>query len=558
MTVQTVVDRTRLPGVSGEVRWGTGGQTMGLEKGSSPVIVGKIMGWLNRYPDKEAAGLLGSGFQEGFVIPCSVPPSGTFRRNLKSARQHPGVVRDKLAKEVGLGRMAGPFVTPPIPGLVVSPLGVVPKKEPGKFRLIHHLSFPKGGSVNDGISPEAASVSYTTFDFALGLVWAAGPGALMAKTDIESAFRLLLVHPDSQYLLGCYFEGGVFIDRCLPMGCSVSCAYFEAFCTFLEWVVKKKSGLSAVTHYLDDFFCVGPADSRVCDLLLSCMLSTFDSFGVPVATEKTEGPRTCMSFLGIEIDSQAGVCRLPLVKVRDLLQELQGALLVKKVTLRQLQSVLGKLNFACKVLPMGRVFSRRLSLPTAGVKEAHHFIRLTGGLKEDLRMWVSFLSSFNGLVYWLDPVRENREVGLFTDAAGSTGFGAYFAGRWCAAPWPERVRSSSDIRNLALLELFPVVVALALWGEDLQNKSVLFHSDNMAVVSAINAQTASSPVVKLLRQLVLSCLQYNILFRAVHVPGVANGIADALSRFQMDRFRELAPEACTEGEECPDWVWRLI
>ncbi|KAM9323989.1 uncharacterized protein PAF06_020241 [Gastrophryne carolinensis] len=381
----------------------------------------------------------------------------------------------------------------------------------------------------------------------------------MAKTDIESAFRLLPVHPDSQYLLGCYFEGGFFIDRCLPMGCSVSCAYFEAFRTFLEWVVKEKSGLSAVTHYLDDFFCVGPADSRVCDLLLSCMLSTFDSFGVPVATEKTEGPRTCMSFLGIEIDSQAGVCRLPLVKVRDLLQELQGALLVKKVTLRQLQSVLGKLNFACKVLPMGRVFSRRLSLATAGVKEAHHFIRLTGGLKEDLRMWVSFLSSFNGLVYWLDPVRENREVGLFTDAAGSTGFGAYFAGRWCAAPWPERVRSSSDIRNLALLELFPVVVALALWGEDLQNKSVLFHSDNMAVVSAINAQTASSPpVVKLLRQLVLSCLQYNILFRAVHVPGVANGIADALSRFQMDRFRELAPEACTEGEECPDWVWRLI
>ncbi|KAM9311580.1 LOW QUALITY PROTEIN: uncharacterized protein PAF06_009408 [Gastrophryne carolinensis] len=380
----------------------------------------------------------------------------------------------------------------------------------------------------------------------------------MAKTDIESAFRLLPVHPDSQYLLGCYFEGGFFIDRCLPMGCSVSCAYFEAFSTFLEWVVKEKSGLSAVTHYLDDFFCVGPADSRVCDLLLSCMLSTFDSFGVPVVTEKTEGTRTCMSFLGIEIDSQAGVCRLPLVKVRDLLQELPGALLVKKVTLRQLQSVLGKLNFACKVLPMGS-FSRRLSLATAGVKEAHHFIRLTGGLKEDLRMWVSFLSSFNGLVYWLDPVRENREVGLFTDAAGSTGFGAYFAGRWCAAPWPERVRSSSDIRNLALLELFPVVVALALWGEDLQNKSVHFHSDNMAVVSAINAQTASSPpVVKLLRQLVLSCLQYNILFRAVHVPGVANGIADALSRFQMDRFRELAPEACTEGEECPDWVWRLI
>ncbi|KAM9324652.1 uncharacterized protein PAF06_000727 [Gastrophryne carolinensis] len=261
-----------------------------------------------------------------------------------------------------------------------------------------------------------------------------------------------------------------------------------------------------------------------------------------------------MKFLGIEIDSQVGVCRLPLDKVSDLLQELQGALGVKKVTLRQLQSVLGKLNFACKVLPMGRVFSRWLSLTTAGIREPHHFIRLTRELKDDLRMWVSFLRLFNGLVYWLDPVRGNREVGLFTDTAGSTGFGAYFAGRWCAANWPERLRSSLRIRNLALLEMFPVVVALALWGEELQNRSVMFHSDNMAVVSAINTQRASSPpVVMLLRQLVLSCLQCNILFRVVHVPGISNGIADALSLLQMDRFRELAPETCAKRGECPEW-----
>ncbi|KAM9316824.1 uncharacterized protein PAF06_007914 [Gastrophryne carolinensis] len=365
------------------------------------------------------------------------------------------------------------------------------------------------------------------------------------KEEEEDRRRLRMILRTFGNWLQAFAIMGSVIGEKSPGECSALFCYLDAV-----WEAHRVYGGTAWLKYDEQFrqrMSVRPE------------LGTFDSFGVPVATEKTEGPRTCMSFLGIEIDSQAGVCRLPLVKVRDLLQELQGALLVKKVTLRQLQSVLGKLNFVCKVLPMGRVFSRRLSLATAGVKEAHHFIRLTGGLKEDLRMWVSFLSSFNGLVYWLDPVRENREVGLFTDAAGSTGFGAYFAGRWCATPWPERVRSSSDIRNLALLELFPVVVALALWGEDLQNKSVLFHSVNMAVVSAINAQTASSPpVVKLLRQLVLSCLQYNILFRAVHVPGVANGIADALSRFQMDRFRELAPEACTEGEECPDWVWRLI
>lgn len=75
--------------------------------------------------------------------------------NLRSALQHPLVVSEKLSKEVALGRMCGPFPIHPLADLEVSPLGVVPKKESGKFCLIHHLSFPKGGSVNDAIDLEA-------------------------------------------------------------------------------------------------------------------------------------------------------------------------------------------------------------------------------------------------------------------------------------------------------------------------------------------------------------------------------------------------------------------
>ncbi|KAM9329440.1 uncharacterized protein PAF06_002568 [Gastrophryne carolinensis] len=295
-----------------------------------------------------------------------MPPEGHSLKNLKSVREQPEVIRGKLEKEVALGRMAGPFSVPPMERLVVSPLGVVPKKERGKFRLIHHLSFPKGTSVNDGIDKELSSVSYISFDFALGLVREADPGARMAKTDIESAFRLLPVHPDSLYLLGCFFEGGYYVDRCLPMGCSISCAYFEAFSSFLEWVVKERAGVGSVTHYLDDFLCVGPADTRICELLLGTMLEVFGAFGVPVAHDKTEGPATVIQFLGIEIDTVGRVCRLPREKIDDLVEGLEGDLAVRKVTLQQLQSILGKLNFACRVLPMGRVFTRRLSLATVG------------------------------------------------------------------------------------------------------------------------------------------------------------------------------------------------
>lgn len=118
--------------------------------------------------------------------------------------------------------------------LVVSPLGVVLKKEPNKFRVIHHLSFPKGGSLNDALNPEECTVSCTSFDAAVGWVRWYGQGALMAKADIESAFRLLPVHPDSFRLLGSQWNWEFYVDQCLPMGCSISCALFEQFSSFVE------------------------------------------------------------------------------------------------------------------------------------------------------------------------------------------------------------------------------------------------------------------------------------------------------------------------------------
>lgn len=78
----------------------------------------------------------------------------------------------------------------------------MPKKEPNKFWFIHHLFFPKGSLVNDGIDPAFCSVSYASFDAAVAWVRKFAGRVLMAKMDIEAAFRLLPVHPDSFHLLG--------------------------------------------------------------------------------------------------------------------------------------------------------------------------------------------------------------------------------------------------------------------------------------------------------------------------------------------------------------------
>lgn len=246
----------------------------------------------------------------------------------------------------------------------------------------------------------------------------------MAKTDIESAFRLFTVHPESFRLLGCHWNNEFYVDQCLPMGCSISCALFEMFSSFVEWVVRD---VNSIIHYLDDFLCVGPS-SKVCGVLLATLQHITDCFGIPLAPEKTEGPRKVIIFLGIILDSEAMECHLPEDKLEDLKQAIRGMLGKHKVQLRVIQSLLGKLNFACQILPMGRVFCRRLSVSTAGIMSPKHFVRLLKVHRKDLETWHSFLESFNGRALWMAGPVSNFDLKLFTDATGSAGFGGLFSG----------------------------------------------------------------------------------------------------------------------------------
>jgi hypothetical protein len=92
--------------------------------------------------------------------------------------------------------------------------------------------------------------------------------------------------------------------------------------------------------------------------------------------------------------------------------------------------------------------------------------------------------------------------------------------------------SSGILTDITFLELFPVVIALNIWGESLRNRFVLFHIDNQAVMSIITKKSSRSPrVMSLVRKLVFACLKFNILIKTEHIPDNLNSLADSLSRF---------------------------
>ena len=205
----------------------------------TPVKVDRLDFLLHGYPDSLKHFLV-SGFSCGFRI-CFVGERHSLESpNLKSALEQPQIVISKIHKEREAGRIAGPFALPPFPNFRYSPLGIVPKKDPSEFRLIHHLSYPNGSSVNDSIPEECCSVRYASIDDAIFVIKQTGAGCFMAKTDIKSAFRIIPIHPSDYSLLGMKWQDMYYFDRCLPMGCSSSCAIFEAFSTALEWLALNR------------------------------------------------------------------------------------------------------------------------------------------------------------------------------------------------------------------------------------------------------------------------------------------------------------------------------
>ena len=154
-------------------------------------------------------------------------------------------------------------------------------------------------------------------------------------------------------------------------------------------------------------------------------------------------------------------------------------------------------------------------------------------------IWEQFFTEYNGKSFFLhDKWETSVSLQLFIDASGACGFEAIFGSHWCYGAWPKEWL----VLNIAVLEFYPIVLSLILWGDQIRDKCVTLFTDNEALVHVINKCTCKDKYLMIfVRKLVLVCLKHNILFKAKHISGFKNTLADALSRFQILHFKKLAP-----------------
>lgn len=175
-------------------------------------------------------------------------------------------------------------------------------------------------------------------------------------------------------------------------------------------------------------------------------------------------------------------------------------------------------------------------------------------------VWASLgLECYNGWFFFQSKFVLASDFRLFTDTAGSKGFGIIWKTHWCCAIWPEPWVRTGVTRNVVLLELFTILVALELWGPVFANRRILVETNNKVVLYSVNCSlTMNWMRDKVLRQLVFRCLKCNVWLKAKYTPRILNNVADSLSRLQMDCFWSLLPEADVTGIPCPDHLWKVI
>ena len=131
------------------------------------------------------------------------------------------------------------------------------------------------------------------------------------------------------------------------------------------------------------------------------------------------------------------VC-IPVEKVQRAKLLIENILAKKKIMVHSLQKLCGFLNFLCKAVIPGRVFTRRLYAYTSVMDKE------TTEMRAGLTLWTIFLNSPD--IYsrpFMSFIQHDAvEIEFFTDVSANFthgGFGGYCENSWMAQTWDQFV-----------------------------------------------------------------------------------------------------------------------
>ena len=201
------------------------------------------------------------------------------------------------------------------------------------------------------------------------------------------------MQPNSIHFLGYVVDGLMYFDVTLSMG-SKSAAYCCQRTTSAVMYIYHKAGYEGL-NYLDD---LGSAKiESLAETAYKFLGEILNRIGIVESEEKAQPPSCIATFLGVLFNT----ILMTMLITPDRLREINGILSQWKgktsATLRDLQQLLGKLNFVCNTVRAGRVFvSRLINLLKGFPKKGKR--RLSKDFQLDIDWWLKYMKSFDGIV----------------------------------------------------------------------------------------------------------------------------------------------------------------
>lgn len=324
------------------------------------------------------------GIKEGFrvtdrgsiFLPANAP-------NNKSAIQNYKAVEEQIYREID----SGAYICVSDEPIIISPFGCTIKSGSKKVRVLHDCSLPCGKNLNSYASKNA--FKYITLDRATKFIPKNG---YITKVDIQHAFRSVGIHKACidasglQWIFQGNSEPTNMVDTRLMFGGRKSPEIFQQISDSVVRMMKRRRLI--VLAYLDDFLVIG-RDYTECSQGYNTLIQLLQQLGFDVNMDKCVPPCQKLTYLGVEICTVSRTLGLNAEKTLNLISKLnlQRWQHKKSATKRELQQLIGKLNWAPRVIRGGRTFLRRLIDLMGSVKRNSHHVRLNGHARADLAWW---------------------------------------------------------------------------------------------------------------------------------------------------------------------------
>ena len=473
----------------------------------------------------------------------TLPAPSITNKNHKGVTDHPDQLAKYIKKESSYGAVMGPYSRIPFKhGVGISPLSTRPKKDSEDRRVIVDLSFPVGQAVNDGIPKDSymgfnCKLEFPKMDqFALR-IYSLGQGCMMFKIDLSRYFRQIPLDPGDYSLLGYVINGQIYFDKVLPMGMRSAPYIAQRITNAIAYIHRSLEFF--LLNYVDDF--VGAELQEKIWEAYHALSDLLQSLRVETSRDKIVPPTLRLEFLGITFDSNTMTMEISDKKVEEIKTELSTWLYKTAAKCREVESLVGKLQFVAKCIRSGRIFLGRL---IRWIRDMNREIRYTIPIEahKDIAWWSRFIQEFNGVaLLWLAKEPSTDKI-LQTDAC-LKGFGGICGSSYFRGRFPKQDQKC----NIAVLEMWAVMVGLKLFVEQLRGKYFWVHVDNEAVATVLNSGGShDTELQNTLREIALIAAKYQFVIRARFILGVTNRVADWLSRWHdttaKREFRKFARE----------------